>query len=118
MSMRKYAFLKEPLLCNDSDLIFKIMMYEVEERVCLFEYCSPDAVQCSFDLCYGSLEELCDEWDELIDEKGWIEIEDPLPDCQHDAFLPIRIKGRDTGIPEWGRFEILIDGNWVDYNPV
>ncbi len=39
---------------------------------------------------------------------------DPLPDCQHDAFLPIRVKGRDIGKPQWGQFEILKDGQWVD----
>ena len=54
--MRKYAFLKEPLKCND-----------------------------------------------------------PLSDCQHDAFLPIRIKGRNIGRPQWGQLEILKDGKWEEY---
>ncbi len=37
--------------------------------------------------------------------------------CQHDAFLPIRVKGRNTGKPQWGKLEILEDGEWVDYEP-
>ena len=55
------------------------------------------------------------ECDDLIDENGWIEIEDPLPDCQHDAFIPLRVKGRSTGKPEWGKIETLKDGEWVEY---
>ena len=40
-------------------------------------------------------------WQELIDEKGWIMLDAPLPDCQHDAFSPIRVKGRNNNKPQW-----------------
>lgn len=50
-----------------------------------------------------------------LDEMGWIEIGDPLPYCQHDCLLPIRVKGRNTGQPQWGKFEILSDGQWIEY---
>ena len=115
--MRKYAYLKEPLKCNggEGESIFKIMLYVSPEGIYLFEYCSLDAVQCSSDRLYDSLEELYEEWNGLIDLKGWIEIEDPLPYCQHDAFIPLRVKGRDIGKPQWGRFETLKDGKWVEY---
>ena len=116
--MRKYAYLKEPFKLDRGDAIFKIMLYETGEGVYLFEYCSPDAVQCAFDRCYDSVEALLDDWNDLIDERGWIEIEDPLPDCQHDAFIPLRVKGRDIGKPEWGQFETLQEGRWVPYEPV
>ena len=115
--MRKYAYLKEPLPCDKNRYIYKIMLYDTKEGVYLFEYCSLDAVQCSADRCYDSLEELYDDWNELLDARGWIEIEDPLPDCQHDAFMPIRVKGRNIGKPEWGKLETLQDGKWVEYNP-
>ena len=114
--MRKYACLKEPLKGNDKEYIYKIMVYEAKEGFYLFRYNSPDAVLCSSDSCYESLVDLFDDWNDLIDEKGWIDMEDPLPDCQHDAFIPLRIKGRDTGKPEWGRYETLEDGKWVEYN--
>lgn len=114
--MRQYAFLKEPLRSNGSE-IWKIMLYEAEEGVCLFEYDSPDAEQCSSDRLYESLAELYADWNDLLDERGWMPLEDPLPDCQHDAFLPIRVKGRDAGTPEWGHFEVLQNGNWVEYKP-
>ena len=63
------------------------------------------------------LKDLYEDWNGLIDEKGWIELDDPLPGCQHDTFIPIRVKGRDTGKPEWGKFETLEDGRWVAYSP-
>ena len=113
--MRKYAYLKEPLKRSERDSVYKIMLYEAEEGFYLFEYSSPDAVRCSADRLYGSLEDLYGDWNKLLDEKGWTDIEDPLPYCQHDAFIPLRVKGRDTGKPEWGKLETLKDGEWVDY---
>ena len=113
--MRKYAFLKEPLQRDDADPVVKIMFYESEKGIYLFEYSSPEAQQCSADRLYDSPEELYEEWNKLIDENGWTDLEDPLPDCQHDAFIPLRVKGRSTGAPEWGRFETLQNGEWIDY---
>ena len=113
--MRKYAYLKNPLRNNEGNWIFKIMLYKTEEGFYLFEYNSPDAVLCSSDRCYDSLDDLYEDWNDLIDERGWIGMEDPLPDCQHDAFIPIRVKGRDVGKPEWGKYETLKEGQWVEY---
>ena len=115
--MRKAAFLKEPLKRKDGDPVFKIMLYKTGEGCYLFEYCSPDAVLCSSDRWYDSLEDLQEEWDSLIDERGWTELEDPLPDCQHDAWNPIRVKGRNIGKPEWGKYETLKDGEWIEFQP-
>lgn len=116
--MRRYAYLREPVPCNPKDLIYKIMLYETKkDGIYLFEYCSLNAVQCSFDAWYEDIEDLYDDWNDLLDERGWIDIDDPLPDCQHDAFLPIRVKGRNVGKPEWGKLEILEDGEWKEYIP-
>jgi len=53
-----------------------------------------------------------------LTEGEWLfKIDDPLPYCQHDCILPIRVKGRQTGNPQWGNYEILSNGNWVDYKP-
>ena len=39
--MRKYAFLKNPMKCNESDYIYKIMIYQTKnEGVFLFQYLS------------------------------------------------------------------------------
>ena len=115
--MRKYAYLKEPLQYRDGSRVCKIMLYEAEEGIYLFEYDSPDAVQSASDRIYDLAEELYEDWNELIDDRGWMEMEDPLPDCQHDAFIPLRVKNRGSGKPEWGRFETLKDGRWVEYDP-
>lgn len=116
--MRKYAYLKEPQACTGSGSVCKIMMYASEEGVSLFLYTDPDARICASDLFYESLEDLYEEWNGRIDERGWTEIDDPLPGCQHDAFVPLRVKGRNTGSPRWGEYEILRDGKWTDFDPV
>ena len=113
--MRKYARLKEPQRLDENIYIHKIMFYEDKEGICLFAYASPDAEQCFSDRFYDSLEDLYDDWNELLDERGWIELEDPLPFCQHDAFIPLRVKGRNIGKPEWGSYETLKDGHWIEY---
>ncbi len=113
--MRKYAYLREPLKCNNKDSIYKIMLHQTEEGVFLYKYCSVDAVQCSFDEWYPDIESIYEDWNDELDENGWIDIDDPLPACQHDAFLPIRVKGRNIDKPEWGKLEILHNGEWVDY---
>nr|MBQ6241203.1 hypothetical protein [Lachnospiraceae bacterium] len=114
--MRKFAYLREPLPRDEGAPVVKIMLFKAEDGVYLFEYTDPDAVFCSADIFYDSLEDLYDEWNGRIDGRGWTGLADPLPGCQHDAFLPIRIKGRDTGTPEWGKFEIMKDGEWVAYD--
>ena len=113
--MRKYAVLKEPIKCNQNDFIYKIMLYETKNEVLLYQYCSLDAISCSYDTWYPDVESVYEDWNDEIDEQGWFELDDPLPDCQHDSFLPIRVKGRNEGKPQWGQLEILKDGQWVDY---
>ncbi len=113
--MRKYAVLKEPIKVNKNDYVYKIMLYQSKKDVFLFQYCSMDAVQCSFDLWYPDVESVYEDWNDEIDEHGWIDIEDPLPDCQYDAFLPIRVKGCEVGKPQWGAIGILVDGQWKEY---
>ena len=98
--MRRYAYLKEPIKCNRKDYVYKIMLHTQNDGVLLYQYCSLDAIQCSYDQFYYNVEDIYDEWNCEIDDRGWLDIEDPLPDCQHDAFVPIRVKGREKGNPE------------------
>ena len=94
----------------------KIMVYENAEGVWVFLYDTTDALFCVEDLFYEDLESALEEWEDKIDAEGWLEISDPLPDCQHDCILPIRVKGRDQGVPQWGQYEILKNGIWEDFS--
>ena len=115
--MRKFAYLKEPVPAGDTEAVCKIMLYQAEEGFYLFLYNHPDAVQCTADLFFEQEDDIHEEWDEQIDERGWIDLDDPLPDCQTDAFIPLRVKGRNAGKPEWGEYETLQDGKWIRYIP-
>ena len=116
--MGMYGFLKKPYMCNKKDTVYKVMVHEIEgQGVAVYLYTHKDVMFCSFDHFYTALEDALEDWEEELDEQGWIEIEEPLPGCQHDAFLPIRIKGRESGNPQWGQFEILQDGEWKAYYP-
>ena len=104
--MRMYGFLKEPSMCNKKDTVYKVMVHEIKDQgVAVYLYTHRDAMFCSFDYFYTELEDALEDWEDELDEQG----------CQHDAFLPIRIKGRESGNPQWGQFEILQDGEWKAY---
>ena len=113
--MRKTANLKPNTLFG-GQTFHKIMVYEEAEGVWVFLYDSKDALFCAEDLFYEDLESALEEWEDKIDAEGWHEIPDPLPDCQHDCILPVRVKGRDKGAPEWGHYEILKNGVWEDFS--
>ena len=93
----------------------KIMVYSCTEGTHVFLYDTADAVFCSADEFYQEEKDALDQWEDWIDTQGWQLIEDPLPGCQHDSILPIRVKGRDAGAPQWGQYEILKDGEWLDF---
>ena len=78
--MRKYAYLKNPLKCNDKEYIYKIMLHTHKEGVYLYEYCSLDAIICSYDQLYFDVSDIYEDWNSEIDERGWIDIDDPLPE--------------------------------------
>ena len=113
--MRMLGYLKKPYKCNKKDTIYKIVLHKTTREVYVYLYTSLDAVISSFDYWYPDEESALDDWQSEIDERGWIQIADPMPYCQHDALLPIRVKGRDTNTPQWGEFEIYQDGEWKDY---
>lgn len=114
--MRMYGYLKQPCKMNDTDFIHKVMIYQDKAGVFVYLYTSIDAVFCLNDNYYADLADAREAWDSEIDERGWIPIDDPLPDCQHDSVLPIRVKGRNTDHPQWGQLEILVEGEWVEYH--
>ncbi|MBD2181643.1 hypothetical protein H6S82_21405 [Planktothrix sp. FACHB-1355] len=58
-------------------------------------------------------EESCEQ-EYGISKDDWKVIPDPLPNCQQDWIAPVRVIGRNTGTPQWGKLEKLIDGKWVE----
>ena len=93
--MRKLAYLKAPYKCNKNDTVYKIMVYQKKRAgVLLFYYCDYDAVLCSYDAYYDDLKDVYEEWNDEIDERGWIDIGDPLPDCEPAALIPIHVKDK------------------------
>ncbi len=113
--MRKWAYLEKPCKYNDQK-IFKVMIHETEkEGVYVFLYNAPEAQICVADEWYESVIAAIGKWENYVQDKCWIVIDDPFPNCQADCTLPIRVKGRDIGKPEWGVYELLVDGKWVEY---
>lgn len=105
--MRKYAILKIPV-----NNIKKIMIYECDEGVYVFKFDTINDAPSIGDNWFDNLEdaeELCKTKYNIKDEE-WIIVNDPTEYCQHDIIIPVRIKGRNNGKPQWGAYEKLIDG--------
>lgn len=64
---------------------------------------------------YPDLESALENWESEIDSEGWHVMGETLPNCQDDCIEPIRVKGRAENNPQWGKYEILKDGVWIDY---
>ncbi len=94
------------------------MIHDCEDGVYLFEYEIIDDGPSSGDYWFEKLEmafESCKE-NYGIDRDDWEPIPDPNEHCQQDWIEPVRVVGRSTGNPQWGRFERLVDGKWVELN--
>ncbi len=112
--MREWALFPDPVFYSGL-FIRKIMLCRRESgETCVFLYPGEGDVISSFDERYPSLCDALDVWDSRK-HTAWLLLDDPLPGCQEDAFLPLRVKGRNEGKPEWGRYEVLRDGEWTPY---
>ena len=110
--MRKLALLK-----SDETNAERVMLYQLETGETYASlYKSPNDDFAYADEWYESLLDAEESYQHRIDGE-WIVIADPLPFCQHDAILPIRIKGRDKEPPQpqWEEYEILVNGEWKKY---
>lgn len=113
--MRKWSCLANPYEDNGVT-VQKVMIYQTEdEGTYVFLYHSKESQISVGDEWYETLENALKKWTPLIAPTGWTVIDDPMPGCQQDSFSPIRIKGRDIGKPQWGKFEILDNDQWIAY---
>ena len=102
---------------TDSEIIKQILLYDNGEEVYMFPFTSLDDGTAEGDFWFEEAFESCKD-DYGIEESDWSEIPDPLEYCQHDWIQPVRILGRITGNPEYGRWERLVDGEWIEFSPV
>ena len=114
--MRKYAILKEAISI-DGDLVKRIIMYETDqEGVYVFPSSYADDVGCDADLWFEDVESADDYCaDYGISQEDWIEIDNPMTDCQHDFIRPVRVKGINTGKPQFGELEIFNGLRWIEF---
>ena len=111
--MRKIVNLTKP-----KDEIIRLMVYNDDDfGAYLFGYKKMDDCSSEFDELYESENEAMEacETEYGIKKTDWKEIPNPEPNCQHDWINPVRIKGREKGKPEFGKFEKLINSNWVEF---
>ena len=108
--MRKVAFI-------DFEEIKKIMLYNADgEETYLFYFDTWHDAPSTKDFLYPSVEEV-EEYcliEYNVKPSDWINISDPQNGCQHDFIAPTKVKGRDTGNPQWGNFERLINGKFIE----
>lgn len=112
--MRKIALLKP----NDENAQ-RVMLYQMKTgKTYAFLYKSKEDDFAYADGWYESLTDAEESYKNRINGE-WLVIADPLPFCQDDAILPIRVKGRDKEPlhPKWGEYEILVNGEWKEYIP-
>lgn len=81
---RMLGYLKTPQPANDRELIYKIVVDEIRNQgTFVYLYLSPDAVRGSYDDYYNNTEDAVQDWQDKIDERGWIPLPEP-PEHAHD----------------------------------
>lgn len=112
--MRKVAAVK-----NANSDVKRVMIHEYEDGVYVYTFSSLADGFSLGDEWYESVSEaerICRiQYD--VDSSEWKVIDDPLEGCQGDWIMPVRMKGRDIGNPQWGQFEKLENGVWKEFVP-
>lgn len=112
--MRKVASVK-----NNHPDIKRVIVHETENGVYVFPCSSETDGSAIGDEWFQSLKE-ADEFclaEYAINTSDWEFIDEPLEFCQQDWIEPVRIKDRNIGKPEWGKFERLENGVWIEFIP-
>lgn len=110
--MRKVVSLKKNI-----NGVKRLMIYSTKKYTYLFGFDQDADSGAIWDACCDSEEEalsICEE-DYGVKPSEWKEIANPEPYCQHDWINPVRIKGRESGHPEFGKFEKFINGKWIEF---
>ncbi len=85
---RLLGCLKSPEPVNEKEMAYKIVIDEIRNQgVFVYLYLSPEAVRGSYDLYYPDMENALEDWQNLIDERGWIPLPEPPADAHDLIFL-------------------------------
>jgi len=112
--MRKVAVTR-----TNNSVVKRVIVHECKEGVYVFRCSSLEDGSATGDWWYESVadaEDACRD-DFGIGPDDWEYIDDPLEGCQQDWIAPVRVKGRNTGQPQWGQYERLEEGVWKDVEP-
>src|SRR5688572_29463685 len=107
---REVAFVVIP------DEIRKLLIYESDEGVYLFGYDCLQDTSAKWDMWFSVVDEAEEYCQDVykIDSAKWINLSAPVEHCQHDFIMPTRVVGRVNGIPQYGKFQTLVNDKWVD----
>lgn len=84
---RRLGYLKTPQPANSREMIYKIVIDEIRNQgVFVYVYLSPDAVRSSYDEYYPDLDNALENWQDAIDQRGWIALPEPSADA-HDLIF-------------------------------
>ena len=110
--MRKIVNLTEP-----KNSIVRLMICNEKNGTFLFGYKKTEDCNSEFDEWYESeidALESC-EIEYGININDWKKIQDAEENCQQDWINPVRVKGRESGNPEFGKLEKKVNGEWVNF---
>lgn len=108
--MRKIATVKK----SATNAVRLMICDNGKEGVYVFGYHTKEDAPAAWDYHFSDLEDAYEMGiDYGIQKEDWQEIAAPQKYCQDDWINPVRIIGRSTGNPQWGKFEKLVDNQWI-----
>ncbi|MDR1942173.1 MAG: hypothetical protein LBQ47_07585 [Endomicrobium sp.] len=86
-----------------------------EMGIYLFLYKNEEDSYADEELLFETMEDVFDYAENVlkIHTKLWQDIPMHLEGCQQDWISPVRVLGRDKGNPEFGKFEKLVNNEWI-----
>ena len=101
---------------KNNENLKRAMLFLDKNGCYLFLYDKGEDCACVEDLFFSSIEQAKNYCKEHygIELNLWGEIPDALEFCQSDWIFPVRVKGREKGLPKWGKFEKFENGAWID----
>ena len=97
--------------------IKRLIVHVTEDSSCLlYLYDTDYDTACIADYWFENVQQAFDYSNTEYGVKGedWSAIGVTPQHCQDDWITPTRIPGRETGNPEWGRLQQLVNGQWAE----